>query len=54
MGFRLKEEDESLITPMALAHPLHPIKSRSGNKCTNLGVVIVVVNIIFNRMNKKK
>ena len=29
---------EVLITPMALAHPLHPIKSRSGNKCRNLWV----------------
>ena len=27
-----------LITPMALAHPLHPIKSRSGNKRRNLRV----------------
>ena len=28
-----------LITPMALAHPLHPIKSRSRNKRRNLWVV---------------
>ena len=27
-----------LITPMALAHPLHPIKSRSRNKRQNLWV----------------
>ena len=27
-----------LITPMALAHPLHPIKSRFGNKPRNLWV----------------
>ena len=27
-----------LITPMALAHPLHPIKSRLGNKRRNLWV----------------
>ena len=27
-----------LITPMTLAHPLHPIKSRSRNKCRNLWV----------------
>ena len=26
------------FTPMALAHPLHPIKSRSRNKCRNLWV----------------
>ena len=31
-------EDGSLITPMALAHPLYPIKSRLRNKRRNLRV----------------
>ena len=38
MGFRLEQEDGDLITPMVLAHPPHPIKSRSRNKHRNLWV----------------
>ena len=38
MSFGLEQEGGSLITPMALAHPLHPINSRSRNKCRNLWV----------------
>ena len=32
MGFELEQKDGSLITPVALAHPVHYIKSRSRNK----------------------
>ena len=32
MGFGLEQGDGSLITPMALAHHLHPIRRRSRNK----------------------
>ena len=38
MIFGLKQEGGSLIAPMALAHPLHPIHNRSRNKCRNLWV----------------
>ena len=38
MIFGLGQEDGSLITPMALAHPLHPIDNRSRNKRRNLWV----------------
>ena len=38
MSCGLKHEGGGLITPMALAHPLHPISSRSSNKRRNLGV----------------
>ena len=34
--FLLEQEEGSLITPMVLAHPLHPIGCRSRNKCPNL------------------
>ena len=36
MIFGLEQEDGSLIAPMALAHPLHPIHNRSRNKHRNL------------------
>ena len=36
--FGLEQEGGSLITSMALAHPLHPIDNRSRNKCRNLWV----------------
>ena len=36
MSFGLEQEDRSLITPMALAHPLDPIKSMSKNERRNL------------------
>ena len=36
MIFGLEQEGGSLITPMALAHPLHPIDNRSRNKRRNL------------------
>ena len=32
MVSELELKDGSLITPMALAHPLHPIRNRSRNK----------------------
>ena len=38
MSFGLKQDGGSLITPMALTHPLHPINSRSRNKRRNLWV----------------
>ena len=38
MVFGLEQQDGSLITPMALAHPLHPIGSRSRHKRRNLWV----------------
>ena len=38
MIFGLEQEGGSLITPMALAHPLHPIDNRSRNKRRNLWV----------------
>ena len=38
MSFGLEQEGGSLIIPMELAHPLHPINSRSRNKCWNLWV----------------
>ena len=36
MVIRLEQDNEILITPIALAHPLHPIRSRSRNKRGNL------------------
>ena len=36
--FGLEQEGGSLIVPMALAHPLHPIDNRSRNKRRNLWV----------------
>ena len=36
MDFGLEQEGGSVITPMALAHPLHPIYSRSREKRWNL------------------
>ena len=38
MIFGLEQEGESLIAPMALAHPLHPIDNRSRNRRRNLWV----------------
>ena len=38
MIFGLEQKDGSLIAPMALAHPLHPIDNRSRNKRQNLWV----------------
>ena len=38
MSFGLEQEGGSLISPMALAHPLHPIDSRSKNRRRNLWV----------------
>ena len=38
MLFGLEQEDGSLIAPMALAHPLHPIDNRSRNKRRKLWV----------------
>ena len=38
MLFGLEQEGGSLIAPMALAHPLHPIDNRSRNKRRNLWV----------------
>ena len=38
MSFGLEPEGGSLITPTALAHPLHPINDRSRNKHRNLWV----------------
>ena len=38
MVFGLEPEDGSVITPMALAHLLYPIRSRSRNKCRNMCV----------------
>ena len=38
MRFGLEQEGGSLITPMALAHPRHPIKSRSRKKRRHLWV----------------
>ena len=38
MIFGLEQEGGSLIAPMALAHPLHPIHNRSRNKHRNLWV----------------
>ena len=38
MIFGLEQEGGSLIPPMALAHPLHPIDNRSRNKRRNLWV----------------
>ena len=38
MIFGLEKEGGSLIAPMALAHPLHPIDNRSRNKRRNLWV----------------
>ena len=35
-GFGLEQEGGSLIAPMVLAHPLHPIDNRSRNKRRNL------------------
>ena len=38
MTFGLEQEGGSLIAPMALAHPLHPIDNRSSNRRRNLWV----------------
>ena len=38
MIFGLEQEGGSLIAPMALAHPLHPIDNRSRNKRRDLWV----------------
>ena len=38
MIFGLEQEGGSLIAPLALAHPLHPIHNRSRNKHQNLWV----------------
>ena len=38
MLFGLEQEGGSLIAPMALAHPLHPIDNRSRNRRRNLWV----------------
>ena len=38
MNFGLEQEGGRLITPMALAHPLHPSNTRSRNKRRNLWV----------------
>ena len=38
IGFGVEQEDGDLVTPIALAHPFHPIKSRSKNKQRNLSV----------------
>ena len=38
MSFGPEQEGGGLITPMALAHPLHPINSRSRNKRRNMWV----------------
>ena len=38
MIFGLEQEGGSLVAPMALAHPLHPIDNRSRNKRRNLWV----------------
>ena len=38
MSFGLEQEGGSFITPMALAHPLHPINSRSRKKRRNMWV----------------
>ena len=38
MIFGLEQEGGSLMAPMALAHPLHPIDNRLGNKRRNLWV----------------
>ena len=38
MIFGLEQEGGSLIAPMALAHPLHPIDNRSSNRRRNLWV----------------
>ena len=38
MGFGLEQEDMSVITPITLAHTLHPIRSRPRNKRRNLWV----------------
>ena len=38
MSFGLEQEGGSLIAPMALAHPLHPIDNRSRNRRRNLWV----------------
>ena len=36
--FLLEQEGGSLVAPMALAHPLHPIDNRSRNRRQNLWV----------------
>ena len=38
VSFGLEQEDGSLITPMGLGHPFHPIRRRSRNGCRNLWV----------------
>ena len=43
MIFGLEQEGWSLITPMALAHPLHPIDNRSRNKRRNLRFLLMTL-----------
>ena len=43
MIFGLAQEGWSLITPMALAHPLHPIDNRSRNKRRNLCFLLMTL-----------
>ena len=38
MMFGLEQKGGSLIAPMALAHPLHPIDNRSRNKRRTCGL----------------
>ena len=38
MFFGLEQKNGSWITPMSLAQPLHPIRSRSRNKSENCGL----------------
>ena len=47
MSFGLEQEGGSLIAPMALAHPLHPIDNRSGNRRRNLWVGYVFLLMTF-------
>ena len=44
--FGLEQEGGSLIAPMALAHPLHPIDNRSRNKRRNLWVEWCVSSLV--------
>ena len=45
--FGLEQEGGSLITPMALAHPLHPIDNWSRNRRRNLWVGWCVSSVFF-------
>ena len=38
MIFGLEQEDGSVITPMVLAHPLHPIKTGWGTSAETCGL----------------